>query len=105
MKRISIDFDGVLANRPSIPRKGDYMLAKPNKNALEAIWWLQDNNFNPYIQTARGKNERTGIELWLFWHGFPLLEVTNRKKSGTIAYIDDRAIRYTNWLDIIKYFG
>lgn len=103
MKRVGIDFDGTLCKRKGIPRKGDYLLAKPQKNALEAMWWLQDNGYEPYVITAR--KEKTGIELWLFWHGFPLMEVTNRKKYGTIMYIDDRALRFTNWQDVIKYFG
>jgi hypothetical protein len=103
MKRIGVDFDGVLAERVGIPRKGDYLLDKPTKDALQAIWWLIGNGYEPYVLTAR--KETTGIELWLFWHGFPHIEVTNEKKSDTIAYIDDRGLRFTNWLDIIKYFG
>ena len=37
--------------------------------------------------------------------GFPKMRITNIKESGTLAFIDDRAIRFDNWQNIRKYFG
>ncbi len=43
-----------------------------------------------------------------FWNGGmvgnePILGITNRKLAA-IAYIDDRAIRFTDWGDVLAYF-
>jgi len=98
---ISIDFDGVICDRPGIPRKGDYMADKPMKDALEAIWWLERHDFKPYVLTNRTKKEWPGIRYWMHMHGFPELKITNRKLIGTTIYLAKWAIRFTNWRDII----
>lgn len=48
----------------------------------EMITWLNEN----------------GMKIGTHWH-----EVTSEKPPA-IAYIDDRAIRFTNWEDVRKYF-
>lgn len=100
---IAVDFDGTICKRSGIPRKDDYLTAPPTENALEAIWWLLAKGHQPYIFTSR--HEKDGISLWLYYKGFPYLEVTDRKLPDTSVYIDDRAIRFTNWMDMCKYFG
>jgi len=103
-KRIAIDFDGVLIDREGVPRKPDVENDRPHKHAQEAVKTLQDLGYECYILTARGKDEWPSIKEWLWRWEFPEMEVTNRK-TNAVAYIDDRAIRFTNWLDITKYFG
>lgn len=102
---ISLDFDGVLIDRPGIPRKGDYMCDKPMKDALEAVWWLERQGFKPYVLTARRETQHPEIEYWLYMHGFPDLKVTNKKLPDTVIYLDDRAVRFQGWRDFIKLLG
>jgi len=99
--RVGIDFDGTLCKREGIPRAREFADSLPMENALEAVKELS-KKFELYVFTNRKDKEL--IELWLHSYGFPPLRVTSRKLSKTIAYIDDRAIRFTNWLDICKYF-
>src|SRR3990167_2789568 len=97
--RIGIDFDGTICKRQGVPRKDDYLTSPPQENALEAIWWLQVQGYEPYVFTSR--EEKNGIYWWLYYNGFPEIEITNKKKRNTIAYIDDRAIRFeNNWQSI-----
>ena len=101
--RIAVDFDGTLCKRSGIPRKDDYLASPPQEGALEAIWWLYTKGHKPYILTAR--HEINGIYWWLYYNGFPEMEITNEKQEGTAIYLDDRAIRFTNWQDFCKYIG
>ena len=102
--RLSLDFDGVICERNEIPRKKNWRKCKPMKLAKEGIWTLLEN-YEVYILTNRPEEEWDDIYKWLLKNGFPSLLVTNKKLPNTFAYIDDRAIRFTNWLDICKYFG
>lgn len=103
-RRIAIDFDGVLINGQGIPRKPDVGLGEPYKDAADGVRFLQGLGYECFVLTARGEHEWVKIREWLGKHGFPEMEVTNRKMNA-IAYIDDRAIRFTNWQDICRYFG
>ena len=102
--RIAIDFDGVLADGKRIPREHNFGGWKPKENAVEAIKFLQGLGYECYILTAREEQEWDGMKGWLKRHGFPEMEVTNRKMNA-VVYIDDRAVRFTNWRDICKLFG
>ncbi|MBU1092568.1 hypothetical protein KJ836_02785 [Patescibacteria group bacterium] len=103
VKRLAIDFDGVLCDRYGIPRSVDWFDCPPTVNAVDAIKYL-DKSYDLYVCTNRRRKEWPKIKEWLKDWGFPDLKVTNKKLIGTIAYVDDRAIRFTNWLDITKYF-
>lgn len=103
-KRIAIDLDGVLVDGKGIPRKPDLNDYKPKKNAVKAIRFLKSLGYECFILTARGEHEFKDINNWLEKYEFPKMEVTNRKMNA-VAYIDDRAIRFTDWQDICRYFG
>lgn len=103
--KISIDFDGVICGRYTIPRKGGFLGCGPVSSAYEAIMFLSEK-YECYVCTNRPKKEHKEIKEWLKLWNFPDMEVTNKKLSDTIAYIDDRAIRFDdNWLSICKLFG
>lgn len=102
---IAIDFDGVICKRSGIPRNHDFSKDFPVGGAKEAIEWLISVGHEPYVLTARTPEEWMDILNWMVKHKFPPIEVTNVKKLGTKVIIDDRAYRFTNWLDISKYFG
>ena len=55
-----------------------------------------------YVLCAREDEELPKIKEWLDKHGFPEMEVTNKKRKGTSLFIDDRCYRFTNWKDISK---
>ncbi len=100
-KRIAIDFDGVLIEWGT----GDNIMGgKPKGGAAKAVKSLVDMGYYCYVLTARDKRHWLIIKEWLVKHKFPEMEVTNVKKKA-VVYIDDRAIRFTNWQDIRRYYG
>ena len=101
--RISVDFDGVICKRDGFPRKSNFRDCPPMDNAKEAVDYLS-KKYELYICTNRPADEWIDIGDWLEKYNFPVMTVTNKKYPDTIAYIDDRAIRFTSWLDVSKYF-
>lgn len=96
--RISLDFDGCLAEEGI--ERGD--IGEPKKDALKAVVFLKDKGYELFVLTSRTDFDK--IKEWLTRWGFPEMEVTN-KKMNAVAYIDNQAIRFTNWVDICRYFG
>jgi len=98
--KIAIDFDGVICNRKGIPtEKG---LGYPKKGAKDAINLLIKNGYDIWILTSNP--DLNEVASWLNMYDFPQLRITNIKEPAHV-YIDDRAIRFTNWQDIRKYFS
>lgn len=100
MRKILTDLDGTIMDHKTIPTRKEWWLDKPKKFALEAIWKLHENN-EIIIFTSRKPEEWKIIDFWLYIHGFPLLRITNVKEKADV-YLDDRAIRFNNWMDISK---
>lgn len=98
---IAIDFDGVICKRRGIPTIRGWDNDEPMEGALDAINLLIRQGKKVWIFTSNSEPEK--IVEWLARNGFPKLEVTNIKKPAHV-YIDDRAIRFTNWQDMRKYF-
>jgi len=101
--RISIDFDGVICKSEAIP--SDHMewdKREPVLQSLEAIEHLIKIGHDVWVFTSNAEPDE--VKKWLDRHNFPKLEVTNIKKPATV-YIDDRALRFTNWQDMRRYFG
>jgi len=106
---IAVDFDGTICKEQSY---GDgEIIETPNEGASKVMKKLYGSGFKLIIFTTRlnpnfggdlGLKKRR-IEEWLKKHDIPYDEVTNNKPAA-IAYIDDRAIRFTNWQDISNYF-
>lgn len=103
-KRIAVDFDDVLCDRNDYPR-GDFSLCLPMPHAVSAVSWLVSQGYAVYVLTMNPPESWGRISAWLETHGFPQLMVTNVKQPGTKWFIDDRAIRFTTWKDVVKYFG
>lgn len=102
--RIAVDFDDVLCERNDFPR-GDFWNCPPTPHSRSAIHWLVTHNHEVYVLTMNTPETWPRIQEWLQANGFPTLVVTNVKLPGTKCFIDDRAIRFTNWKDVVKYFG
>ena len=103
-KRIAVDFDRVV-HKYSEGWKDGSIYDEPVEGAIEAIKRLQKAGFEVFIFTSRsqkGEARNQAIRRWLRKHGLKI-EVTNIKKPA-MAYIDDRAIRFTHWRDMLSYF-
>ena len=72
-------------------------------DALKEINYLMQKGHKIIILTAR--TDFDAVRVWMSKQGFDMskIEVTNVKPPAN-AYIDDRAIRFTNWNDMVKYF-
>ena len=112
-KTICIDFDGVI-HAYSQGFQDGHIYDSPVQGVRGAMIKLMNKGFRLIIFTTRlnpifnEKNEgvrdaRRDIEEWLSFHNIPYDELTNNKPPA-IAYIDDRAIRFTNWKDMLNYF-
>lgn len=98
--KIAIDFDGTICKRRGIPTvMSDY--DKPIEDALDAIKLFIQQGHQVWVFTSNTDLDK--VANWLRKNNFPQLEVTNIKRPAHV-YIDDRAIRFTNWQDIRKYF-
>lgn len=104
-KNISIDFDGVVHKNSKGLHDGT-VYDDPIAGAIEAIKSLSEK-YNIVIFSAKAKpdrplvNGKTGIELiweWLEKYNLSqyISEVTSEKPRA-IVYIDDKAIRFTDW--------
>jgi len=103
-KRISIDFDRVI-HKYSKGFSDGTIYDEPIEGAIESIKQLEKAGFEVVILTCKselGENRNQAIRKWLKKHGLNI-KVTFTKLPS-IAYIDDRAIRFTNWRDILSYF-
>lgn len=123
-KKIGVDFDGVI-HQYDRGFQGGECYGKPVEGAFSNLWLLHKRGLQPFIFTTRA-DEKIYVEEMRRWFGewlpikhnthkfrgaeleeveefFEEIEITNIKK-GAIAYIDDRAIRFTNWSDMRKYF-
>lgn len=106
-KRILVDLDGVLF--PYSKGYGDGSLYEaPMPGAVEAIKKLADQGFTYVVFTTRmfiteePDVQRAIIQRWLDLHKFPKPERITCEKMPCLAFVDDRAIRFTNWDDVRK---
>lgn len=104
--QIAIDFDGVIHKNSKGFHDGT-VYDEPIEGAFEAIKQLRKQGYQIVIFTAKAKpdrpliNGKTGIELieeWLDkYEMLPYIKEITPEKPRAIAYIDDRAIRFTDW--------
>ena len=96
--KIAIDFDGVL-HRYSKGWQDGQIYDPPTEGAVET-WNKLKENYDLVVFTAREGDEQR-IFSWMHQNGFDIeLESVTNKKPKAFLYIDDRAIRFTNWKDV-----
>lgn len=108
-RTIAIDFDGPIHNMDDGFREGElYGMAVPG--AFKSMFKLIEAGYDIVIHTTRGSDPelKQAVETWIHdmqeitGYVFPFM-VTS-EKIPAISYIDDRAIRFTNWEDIRKLY-
>jgi histidinol phosphatase-like enzyme len=110
---LCLDFDGVIHN----DHLGFYdgtIYGNPIDGSVEAIIELS-KKYKIVIYTCKANsnrplvNNKTGIELiweWLDKHNIKsyISDVTYNKPTA-LAYVDDKAIRFENWTETIRFIG
>lgn len=108
MKTIAVDFDGVIHQYSNHWQDG-VIYDKPVEGAFEKIIDLLPS-YDIAINSTRNQypDQIIAMKQWFLKWGFPEHYLKELKfpthKIKAIAYIDDRAIRFTNWQDMRKYF-
>lgn len=95
---LAFDFDGVI-HRYSKGYHDGTAYDGPMPGIREMFRKLEDQGYTIIINSARPADQ---ISEWLERHGFPAYKIYQKPRAR--AYIDDRAIRFTNPTDLIKYF-
>ena len=98
---IALDWDGTLIDHPPNISFTETLTYGPIPGAVKVLNYLANSGIEFYVLTARGDHELERIKKWIKRHGFPKMEVTNKKRPATM-FVDDRAVRFTNWTDISK---
>ena len=91
--RVLVDFDGVI-HRYSRGWADGSAYDAPMPGAREALEAMESDGYEPVVFSTRDANQ---IRLWMANNGFPPYRVTNAKEPA-VAQIDDRAIRFTDWI-------
>jgi len=108
-KTICVDFDGVIHLYSKGFQKENSCYDEEVEGAIESLVRLVKRGYKVVVLTAR--TDFNPVIAWLDQEfrkkneDFVMsdIEVTNVKPIA-IAYIDDRAIRFTNWKDMLNYF-
>lgn len=114
-RSIALDFDGVIHSY-SLGWHTKDIYDPPMPGAHRAMKLLSEA-YGVFILTARPAEEviawcRTEFADMKFelipdhvryWDTRGVIGVTNRKLPA-LAYVDDRAVRFTNWIDILNHF-
>ena len=104
---IAIDLDGTVADTSGIDfskvdkRPSELMKAKPIKGALEAVKKLYREGHTIVFYSSRDNGSKKVTKKWLKKHGFPFHHIVMDKFTAHI-YIDDRAIRASNWSYVMQ---
>ena len=96
---IACDFDGVLCDSNTI-RPG-FRMGEPMPGAVEALLTLHRQGDAIIVFTARDRFQP--VEEWLQHFGIPYSRVTNVKPPEAECFIDDKAIRFTSWKQVMEY--
>jgi len=98
---LAVDFDGVI-HAYSLGWQDGSCYDKLLEGAVPALKMLKQAGYRIVVFTSR--NNLEAVEEWLVAWDVPFDEVTNHKVPA-LAYIDDRAVRFTNWADLSRLFA
>jgi len=94
---IAIDMDGVLCSEE---RTFERSLGKPIEGAQEAVKTIRNAGHRIVIFTARSWAEQRMTTNWLEHYGFEYDMLVMGKPPYDVM-IDDRAIRFGSWKDVL----
>lgn len=99
---LAIDFDGVI-HAYSHGWQDGTIYDVPMPGAAEALQSFIDAGYRIVVHTSRASNpdKRGEVMEWLDAHDIPYHDVTNIKVAA-ILYIDDRALHFDNWNQILR---
>jgi len=97
-KNLIIDMDGTICTEEKTFNK---YLATPQINAINSVNDLYDQNYHITIYTARGWAEYRMTEHWLKSHNIKY-DLLICGKPIYDYWIDDKALRYDTWENIMK---
>ena len=109
-RTIAFDFDGVI-HKYSKGWDDGSIYDVPMEDAFETLQKLHDDGYEIIIYGCRCNNQiqLDSLQNWMNdWQkkkkcGFPF-KVAVSGKPMALAYVDDKAIRFTNWKDVQNYF-
>lgn len=99
---IAVDLDNTIVDMKNV-RHG-YRMGPPVTGALLALQHLVRSGHSIVIFTARSVNKPEvykAVEDWLKYFNIPYHGITNIKKPEFELYIDDRALHFNNWPQVI----
>lgn len=108
-RRLMIDFDGVIHDDYKGFQDG-FIYGEPYPEAFAKLQRLADKGYEIVIFTTRALEPslKREVEAWIDLQkgkrGLNFKFFVTGRKLPALAYIDDRCIRFTNWIDIEKYF-
>jgi len=97
--QIAIDFDGTIAKDKKFPDIGE-----PEEGVKEALSKIKEMGYTILIYTCRSKDAEA-LELvreWLDKHEIPYDDIFEGEKPFAKFYIDDRAIHFDNWNNVLE---
>ena len=101
VKKVLIDLDGVL-HRANKGFADGTLYDKPMPKARYSVEKLIEKGWEVVVFTARTQDQWPAVYEWLDKYNFPKMRITNIKEPARF-YIDNRAVRFTNWEDVIYY--
>lgn len=100
-RTLAIDFDGVI-HKYSRGWQDGSAYDVPVDGVEAALIRLREAGFKLVILTTRDIGQ---VQTWLLRYGMEdLIDQITSVKVPAVAYIDDRAVRFTNWTDICNLF-
>lgn len=96
---ICIDFDETICENSGHP---EYKILMPKKGAIEALQALNLAGKIIIIYTSRGRKHFWEVMNWLEHFEIPFDCLDMEHKPLAQLYIDDKAIRFDSWDNVIK---
>lgn len=95
---LAIDFDGVIHDyQHPLPHR---RMGAPVEGTAQALAHYKARGDTIYIYTIWPPTSHNVISDWMRYYNLPYDHITNVKQAADY-YIDDKAVRFTNWVDTL----